>query len=97
MRVICKDEDDIEWLDLKSDQRDQQRMRSWPESSSGSFWLDGHVAGATETGGTAGSGEGRRVAHVTVGRSGRHVVAATPLFCVHLRTEAERGGGRELG
>lgn len=63
---------------------------NWPESSPGPFWLDRHVAGATEAGGTAGTGDRRHVAHIAVWRSGRHVVAAAPLFCIHLKMEVKR-------
>lgn len=71
----------------------QDACKEGSESSSGSLRLDGHVAGATEAGGTAGSGEGRHVAHVAVRGPCRHVVAASPLFSVHLPFGLEVGFG----
>lgn len=62
--------------------------REWlwvPEASPGSLWLDGHVAGATDARGTAGSRDGWHVADITVWGLMGNILTAPPLVLVELR------------
>lgn len=56
-----------------------------PEASPGSLWLDGHVAGATDARGTAGSRDGWHVADITVWGPMGNVFTVPPLVLVELQ------------
>lgn len=58
---------------------------SVPEASTRSLWLDGHVAGATDARGTAGSRDGWHIADITVWRLMGNIFSAPPLVLVELQ------------
>lgn len=55
-----------------------------PEATSWPFWLNGHVAGATDPRGTAGARDGWHVADVTVWGLMGHIVTAPSLLLIKL-------------
>lgn len=56
-----------------------------PEASPGSLWLDGHVAGATDARGTAGSRDGWHVTDITIWGLMGNVFTAPSLILVELK------------
>lgn len=55
-----------------------------PNATPGSFWLNGHVAGATDPRGTAGARDGWHVTDITVWGLMGHVVTAPSLLLIKL-------------
>lgn len=56
-----------------------------PDASSGSLWLNGHVAGATDARGTAGSRDGWHIADITFWGFMGNVLTTPPLIFVQLQ------------